>query len=93
MTKITFTMGTRPFKIGDDVVNTNTCGKSHKHTYYKNGHRVYPRRSRKDCISYNSGWVSSNNCTDKRFFKVGSMVYPKCKGVNCGHFETKNTKI
>lgn len=59
--------------------STEICGKSHKHTYYKNGHRVYPKRNRKDCISC----ISTHNPN------ICKINYYTCVGVNCGRFETK----
>jgi len=45
-----------------------------------------PRRTRQQCVYFGSGTISKNNCTNGYFRIVGSMVYPKCKGVKCGHF-------
>lgn len=47
------------------------------------------RRNRKDCISFISGSMSKNRCTHQHYQISGSMVYPICKGVNCGTFQPK----
>ena len=58
----------------------------HKHIYYKNGKRVYPKKHRCKCIYYLSGTYSKNNCKVDDRRESCSMVYPKCIGVNCGYY-------
>jgi len=45
-----------------------------------------PRRNKFKCAFYATGTISKGNCMNKHFYKPGSMVYPKCMGVNCGQF-------
>ena len=64
-----------------------SCGNTHKHTYYKNGKRVYLRRNRKNCIYYINGsrsHVYRNKCRYDFIFHL-----TKCKGVTCGHYKTE----
>jgi hypothetical protein len=57
----------------------NSCNNTHKHTYYKNGKRIYPHRKRQDCHYYES----EDNCTSL------SLINPKCIGVRCGDYLRK----
>jgi hypothetical protein len=44
-------------------------------------------RTRQQCVFYhNEGYWSKNNCHVMARQKEGSMVYPKCIGVNCGYY-------
>ena len=54
----------------------------HKHTYYKNGKRVYPRRNRKDCIYHILKYDKYGRCDNRNRLKT------LCSGVNCGDFKT-----
>ena len=65
----------------------HSCGNAHKHTYYKNGKRVYLRRNRKNCIHYINGTMSWNRCMEKSFQSHAAAIYPVCKGVNCGKYQ------
>jgi hypothetical protein len=58
------------------------CGKTHKHTYHKNGKRVYPRRNRKDCIYHILKYDKYGRCDNRNRLKT------LCSGVNCGDFKT-----
>jgi hypothetical protein len=72
------------------LIEITECTKNHKHTYYKNGRQVYPRRNRVNCHYYTSGSYSTNNCACSAMDNIPNrMVYPKCIGVKCGHYLRK----
>jgi hypothetical protein len=59
----------------------------HKHTYYKNGKRIYPKRNRKDCFHYNIHNHAKSTCYSMDIAIKFKENWPSCKGVKCGYFK------
>jgi hypothetical protein len=67
------------------LIEKNTCGNTHKHTYYKNGERVYPigKRNRKNCHWHLKVKDIFSRCQEP----IRDNYF--CSGVNCGYFKAK----